>query len=275
MPLHDVLEGRYPATATLQNAHADAAAGEWLRNATHLHASQQWLRAVLRAVAPYANDVVAIALDDDQGAYLDNDTWPAPHWHAYVDWLRLTVRAVTGSRVPLFINTYEMKVPAASPAWAWGDWYQSDAYRIGAHDLAELDFATGLLQTQADRPVMYAEFQAGWLQGADEARPRGRSDPANTALALARVAARRRARHRQLSRAGHGLSATAGRRRGRTGPTRGMPRLPSTCRRRRATRRPRAFGDDVRRYGALLARTHLAADAAIIWPPSLFSRPAA
>ena len=26
MPLHDVLEGRYPATATLQNAHADAAA---------------------------------------------------------------------------------------------------------------------------------------------------------------------------------------------------------------------------------------------------------
>ena len=30
MPLHDVLEGRYPATATLQNAHADAAAAEWL-----------------------------------------------------------------------------------------------------------------------------------------------------------------------------------------------------------------------------------------------------
>ena len=26
MPLHDVLEGRYPATATLQNANADAAA---------------------------------------------------------------------------------------------------------------------------------------------------------------------------------------------------------------------------------------------------------
>ncbi len=37
-----------------------------------------------------------------------------------------------------------MKVPSASPAWAWGNWYQSDAYRIGAHDLADLDFATGL-----------------------------------------------------------------------------------------------------------------------------------
>ena len=36
MPLHDVLEGRYPATATLQNAHADTAAAEWLANAQHL-----------------------------------------------------------------------------------------------------------------------------------------------------------------------------------------------------------------------------------------------
>ncbi len=76
-----------------------------------------------------------------------------------------------------------MKVPAASPAWAWGDWYQSNAYRIGAHDLADLDFATGLLQTQVGVPLMQAEFQAGWLQGADEAAPRP-SDPSNTALAL-------------------------------------------------------------------------------------------
>ena len=36
MPLHDILEGRYPATATLQNAHSDAAAAQWLRNPTHL-----------------------------------------------------------------------------------------------------------------------------------------------------------------------------------------------------------------------------------------------
>ena len=43
MPLHDVLDGRYPATATLQNTQADAAADEWLRNATHLERSQRWL----------------------------------------------------------------------------------------------------------------------------------------------------------------------------------------------------------------------------------------
>jgi hypothetical protein len=35
MPLHDLLEGRYPPTATLQNAHSDDAAAEWMRNATH------------------------------------------------------------------------------------------------------------------------------------------------------------------------------------------------------------------------------------------------
>ncbi|MBV8117774.1 MAG: amino acid permease, partial [Candidatus Eremiobacteraeota bacterium] len=268
MPLHDILDGRYPATATLQNTQADAAAHEWLHNATHLKASQQWLHAVLRAVAPYARDVIAIALDDDQGAYLDNDTWPAPRWHAYIDWLRLTVSDVVGRRVPLFINTFDMKVPAASPAWAWGDWYQSDTYALGAHDLAQLDFATGLLQTQPYEPVMYAEFQAGWLQGADEALPRP-SDPANTALALGEL----------LRDGAHGIvnfpvqdtiypagweapwanwsyawDAAL------TSELQPTPRYVPTA----------VFGDDVRRYGDLVARTHVAADAGIIWPPSLF-----
>ncbi len=268
MPLHDVLEGRYPATATLQNAHADAAGAQWLANGTHLAYAGAWLRDVLRAVAPYADDTIAIALDDDQGAYLDNDTWPAPHWHAYVAWLRSVVRSVAGPRVPLFANTYEMKVPAASPVWAWGNWYQSDAYSIGEHDLASLDFATGLLQTQTHYPVMQAEFQAGWLQGADEGAPRP-SDPSNTALALAEL----------LRDGAHGIvnfpvqdtiypdgweapwanwsyawDAAL------TSDLAASPRYAPTV----------SFGDAVRRYGPLLARTHVAADAGIIWPPSLF-----
>ena len=269
MPLNDVLSGRYPATATLQNAHADAASDEWLHNPTHLSESQRWLRAVLHAVEPYANEIVAIALDDDQGAYLDNDTWPAPSWHAYVDWLRLTVQGAAGTRVPLFLNTYEMKVPAASPAWAWGDWYQSDAYAIGAHDLAELDFATGLLQTQSDRPVMYAEFQAGWLQGADEARPRP-ADPANTTLALyelLRDGARGVVNFPvqdtiypdgwEVPWANWSYAWDAA----YTVDLQPAPRFPPTA----------AFGADVSRFGTLLARTHLVADAGIVWPPSLFS----
>jgi amino acid transporter len=267
MPLHDVFEGRYPATATLQNHDADAASAEWLRNGTHLHAGAQWLHDVLTAVEPYAHDVIAIALDDDQGAYLDNNTWPAPQWHAYIGWLRQTVAAVAGTHVPLFVNTYEMKVPSASPAWAWGNWYQGNSYRIGPHDLADLDFATGLLQTQT-LPVMQSEFQAGWFQAADEGAPRS-SDPSNTTLAL-----------NELLRDGahgvvnfpvqdtvnpHGWEAPWANwsyawDAALTLDLHASSRYAPT----------RAFADVIRTYGSLLAKTHVAADAAIVWPPSLF-----
>ena len=269
MPLHDVLEGRYPATATLQNTQADAAADEWLRNGTHLDRSQRWLRSVLQAVAPYADDIIAIALDDDQGAYIDNDTWPAPRWHAYIDWLRLTVQGVTGTRIPLFVNTFEMKVPAASPAWAWGDWYQSDAYSIGAHDLAQLDFATGLLQTQPRAPAMYAEFQAGWLQGAGEGAPRP-SDPTNTALALGELL--RDGVHGIVNFPVQDTIYPAG----WEAPWANWSYAWDAALTSDLQRTPRsvptaAFGTAVLRYGTLLARTHPDADAGIIWPPSLFS----
>ncbi|MBV8530907.1 MAG: hypothetical protein JO104_06285, partial [Candidatus Eremiobacteraeota bacterium] len=265
----DVLEGRYPATATLQNVHADAAAAEWLGNATHLRNAAQWLTNVLRAVEPYSHDAIAVALDDDQGAYLDNDTWPAPHWHDYVRWLHATVAGVVGPRVPLFINTYEMKVPSASPAWAWGNWYQGGSYRLSAHDLADLDFATGLLQTQPRVPVMQSEFQAGWLQGADEAAPRP-SDPSSTALALA-----------ELLRDGvhgivnfpvqdtvypHGWEAPWANwsytwDAALTVDLHGSSRYKPTA----------DFGEIIKRYGTLLARTYVAADASVVWPPSLFA----
>jgi amino acid transporter len=269
MPLHDVLEGRYPATATLQNTHADAAAAEWLANGTHLHAAAQWLGDALHAAEPYSHDVIAIALDDDQGAYLDNDTWPAPRWHAYVRWLRASVTSVVGNRVPLFINTYEMKVPSASPAWAWGDWYQSGSYRLGEHDLADLDFATGLLQTQKALPVMQAEFQAGWFQSADEGAPRP-SDASSTALAFGELL--RDGAHGivnfpvQDTIYPHGWEAPWANwsyawDAALTSDVHASGRYVPTA----------AFGDLIRRYGRLLARTHVAADAAIIWPPSMFA----
>ena len=183
MPLRDVLEGRYPATATLQNQHSDDAAAEWMRNGTHMRYATRWLDRVLQAVAPWQRDVIAIALDDDQGAYLDNQTWPAPHFQKYIRYLASVVRGSVGSRVPLFINTYDMKVTASAPAWAWGNWYQSGAYSIGEHDRSQLEFSTGLIATQPHVPVMISEFQAGWLQGADQAFPRP-ADPTNTTLAL-------------------------------------------------------------------------------------------
>ena len=93
------------------------------------------------------------------------------------------MQATVGRRVPLFINTYQMKVTASAPVWAWGNWYQSDAYRIGDHDIAQIMLSFGMLQMQTGVPVMSSEFQAGWLQGANETKPRAAA-PENTTIAL-------------------------------------------------------------------------------------------
>jgi amino acid transporter len=183
MPVHDLLEGRYPPTATLQNAHSDDAAAAWMTNATHMRYAERWLRRALAEFAPVADRVLAIQLDDDQGAYIDNQTWPAPNLTAYLNRLGSIVHAATSPAVPLFINTYQMKVTASAPVWAMGNWYQSDAFALGEHDRAQLEFSDGLLQTRPHQPLMLSEFQAGWLLGPDDIRPRA-ADPANTALAL-------------------------------------------------------------------------------------------
>lgn len=188
MPQHDILEGRYPATATLQNAHSDDAAAQWMHNSTHRRYAARWLQHALREFVPYAGLVIGIALDDDQGAYIDNQTWPAPHLHAYLHWLDAQVRSVTGPVVPTFINTYDMKVPASSPVWAMGNWYQSDAYAIGDHDRVELDFATATLMAQERVPLATSEFQAGWLASPEDPQPRAAA-PSNTTLALAELLA--------------------------------------------------------------------------------------
>jgi hypothetical protein len=183
MPLRDVLDGRYPATATLQNAHSDDAAAEWMSNRTHLRYAARWLHRALAEFRPVADLVLAVALDDDQGAYIDNRTYPAPHLQHYLTWLEAQARAVVGPVTPTFINTYEMRVPASSPVWTMGNWYQSDAFSIGEHDRAGLDFATLLLATNRRGPPAQSEFQAGWLAPPEDPQPRP-ADPSNTELAL-------------------------------------------------------------------------------------------
>lgn len=268
MPLRDVLEGRYPATATLQNAHSDAAAAQWLGNRTHLRYARRWLERVYQEFKPYRSDLAAIALDDDQGAYIDNDTWPAPDFHRYIAWLDALAHAAFAD-VPTFINTYQMKVTASAPVWAWGNWYQSDAFQLGEHDRAQIEFSTGLLQTQSPRrPIMISEFQAGWLQGADESQPRA-ADPQNTTLAL----------HTFLQMGAHGMvnfpvqdtwdpsgweapwaNAFYGWDAAFGDALQIQPRWKPT----------RTFGALVSAYGARLAQTHRAADAAIAYMTSAY-----
>jgi amino acid transporter len=268
MPLHDILEGRYPATATLQNAHSDDAAAEWMRNSTHMRYVERWLHRVARELQPYATDIVAWQIDDDQAAYIDNQTWPAPHLQAYLEKLASIVRSDVGPTLPLFINTYEMKVPASSPVLAFGNWYQSEAYAFGEHDRTELEFATALLQTQPHAPIVASEFQAGWLQGAGDAYPRAIS-PESTQLAL----------HTLLQLGAHGVIdfplqdtlAPAGWEAPFSNAfydwdaaldIHGRPQA-----REGATT---SFGADVAAYGAVLARAHRVVDAAIVWPVSAY-----
>jgi amino acid transporter len=268
MPLHDLLEGRYPPIATLQNAHSDDAAAAWLANSTHLHYARLWLTRVLHEIEPYADCVIAIQLDDDQGAYIDNQTWPAPHLQEYLRTLAAMVRSVAGPSVPLFINTYEMKVTPSAPVWAMGNWYQSDALVIGEHDRSSLEFATGLLQTQPHLPVMLSEFQAGWLAPPDDVRAR-QTDPSNTTLAL----------HTLLGMGLHGVVNFPAQDTlypsGWEVPfanafyaweaALGLDLRPSV---RYAP--TKAFGDLVRRYGSQLAQTHRVADAAVAYTTSAF-----
>ena len=268
MPLRDVLEGRYPATATLQNQHSDAAAAEWMRNRVHMQYATRWLRRVFRVVAPWRRDILAVALDDDQGAYIDNDTWPGPQFHRYILYLASLVHGSLDRSMPVFINTYQMKVTASAPVWAWGNWYQSDAYSIGEHDRVQLEFSTGLLQTQPRREIIISEFQAGWLQGADEAMPRP-ADPTNTTLAL----------HTLLQIGAHGvvnfpLQDTlnpAGWEAPWTNAFYSWDAAFSVQLTPQARYPPtKQFGDLVQRYGTLLAQTHPAADAAIAYLTSAY-----
>ncbi|MFN2527505.1 MAG: beta-galactosidase [Candidatus Baltobacteraceae bacterium] len=266
MPLHDILEGRYPATATLQNAHSDDAAAEWMNNPVHMKYAPRWLRRVLTEIKPWSSDVIAIALDDDQGAYIDNQTWPAPHFQAYLKFLDSVVHGVTGPNVPTFINTYQMKVTASSPVWAWGNWYQSDAYSIGEHDRSQLEFSTALLQTQPHFPVMVSEFQAGWLQGPDETQPRA-ADPTNTELAIGTM----------LQMGAHGIVnfpvQDTWNPSGYEAPFANMfyswdaALSPSLVHQARYGPTKR-MGALLERFGSRLAQTHRIADAAILWTPT-------
>ncbi len=188
MAQHERLEGRYPPTATLQNAHSDDAAAEWMNNPTHMRYASRWLTTVLHEFQPIADRVIAVQLDDDQAAYIDNQTYPAPHLHAYLNWLRERVHAATAPSVPVYINTYQPKVPASLPVWEWGNWYQGGSYQLGQHDLNDLEFSTLLLQSQRYGPVMQSEFQAGWLAAPEDQQPRP-SAPTSTTLGLYKLLA--------------------------------------------------------------------------------------
>ncbi len=102
-----------------------------------------------------------------------------------------------------------MKVPSASPAWAWGNWYQGNSYSIGAHDFADLDFATGLLADAAACTGDAVGVSSRLVPRRRRRRSASKRSIEHNARAE-RTAARRRAWHRELSGARYDLSPRLG-----------------------------------------------------------------
>ncbi|MBV8726508.1 MAG: hypothetical protein JO233_01875 [Candidatus Eremiobacteraeota bacterium] len=161
-----------------------------------------------------------------------------------------------------------MKVTASAPVWAWGNWYQSEAYHLGEHDRRELEFSTALLQTQSRFPVMQSEFQAGWLQGPEQAHPR-RVSPQNTPLAL----------HTLLQSGAHGIVNfpvqdtlyPGGWEAPFANASYAWDAALTLDGQRNARYSPTAqFGRLVSMYGGLLAQTHRLADAAVAYSVSAY-----
>ena len=127
------------------------------------------------------HDVIAIALDDDQGAYIDNDTWPAPHWHAYVDWLRLTVQQ-RYRHARSAVHQYVPNEGAGRLAGLGvGRLVPKRCLRIGEHDLAN-SISLPRCCRRKRSPVMQ-RISSRLAAGRRRSLPRP-SDPSNTALAL-------------------------------------------------------------------------------------------
>ena len=213
---------------------------------------------------------IAIALDDDQGAYLDNDTWPAPHWHAYVDWLRRTV--AVGRRQPSSALHQHVRDEACRARRRRGRGATgTKATRIAsARTISPISISRpDCCRRSARLPVMQSEFQAGWLQSCRRRRAAAERSVEHGARAR-RAAARRRARHRELPGAGHDLSA-------RLGGAVGELVLRLGCGAHRRSARLAALRADARfRRSRSRAtercsrRTHVAADASIVWPREPF-----
>ena len=214
--------------------------------------------------------MIAIALDDDQGAYLDNNTWPAPHWHAYIGWLRQTVASIVGTQSSALHQHLRDAACRARRRLGRGGIGIRATRIASAHTISPTSILRpDCCRRSAQLPVMQSEFQAGWFQTADEGAPRP-SDPSNTAIALG-----------ELLRDGiHGIVNFPVQDtidpHGWEAPWANWvyawdAALTSDLRASTRYAPTRWFGDLIRAVWSAAGKTHVAADAAIVWPATLFA----
>ena len=228
---------------------------EWLRNPTHRRYAARWLRHALAEFVPYADLVIAVALDDDQGAYIDNQTWPAPHLQAYLQLARRRKCArVDGSGRADLHQHLRHEGPGRVAGVGDGQLVPERRRTRSATTTApSSDFAA----RDADRRKSAFRSRRASFKPAGSRRPKIRcrvpAAPDEHDAGAGRAARLGRARRGRLSRCRTRSRRSAGKRRSRTRSTAGMRRSPrdphAGPRSAAAGRRPAAFGAEIAACG--------------------------
>jgi hypothetical protein len=169
-----VLEGRYPRLSALQYDKSEQAASGWLENDTHLKYTRKWYRDVLSLVnqllAEKGGPLINIQIDDDQAIGFEN--YSGPNFWKYMDLLRQYAKEATqDSKIPYYLNARDMRVNAeanyatSEPFWNTGQDYMdnSPAGYSSVLEAAKNKFLVEILKTQPLFVPTHIEFQAGWL----------------------------------------------------------------------------------------------------------------
>jgi len=106
-----------PRTATLQNAHSDDAAAEWMSNRTHLRYAARWLHRALAEFRPVADSRPRRRRSTTiRARTLTTEPIRRRNLQHYLTWLEAQARAVVGPGDADFQSTpTKWRVPASSP----------------------------------------------------------------------------------------------------------------------------------------------------------------
>ncbi len=189
-----ILEGRYPLLSQMQYDKSEEAATKWLANQTHLDYTRRWFHDVFALVDPLLADkggpLINIQIDDDQA--LGRDNYNGPNFWKYMDLLRTYAKEATHkSAIPYYINGADMRVNAeandatAEPFWNTGQDYQSfgPGGYSDLYEAAKNKFLTEVLKTEPLFPPMHIEFLAGWDLDDKDTYAR-LTEPSNTLMAM-------------------------------------------------------------------------------------------
>jgi glycosyl hydrolase family 35 len=189
-----ILEGRYPLWSQLQYDKSEEAATKWMQNQTHLDYTRRWFHDVFGVANPllaeHGGPLINIQIDDDQA--LGRENYNGPAFWKYMDLLRTYAKEAThNSAIPYYINGADMRLNAESndatiePFWNTGQDYQS--FGPGGYsdlnEAAKNKFLTETLKTQPLFPATHIEFLAGWDLDDKDTYAR-LTHPSNTLMAM-------------------------------------------------------------------------------------------